>query len=358
MKPIHYVSLIVALGLTVGLFSCAELKDELPAPVAPGVQAHGPGWVDSTSADFHGKAIAAAGGDYSSCLQCHGYDFDGGVSSVSCVTCHQNSNASLHGRGWTDPAAANFHGNAIRSQGWDMRPCKSCHGETYDGGRVSVGCRDCHSEGAGPENCATCHGGTNPAPPRDLSKNTVRTARGVGAHQIHLLGGNLFAGTRCTGCHVVPGSVYTAGHVDTPQPVEVTMAGNLVANTVTNEPTTMFYSPSLPLYTPDPVYNGGQINCSNSYCHGNFKNGNPGTAPVWNEITTPQAACGSCHGDVTKPTLAERALPKTVAEGGTHPNATTCSACHIGVVNANLVIIDKFKHVNGRLNVFEMEIDF
>jgi predicted CxxxxCH...CXXCH cytochrome family protein len=132
----------------------------------------------------------------------------------------------------------------------------------------------------------------------------------------------------------------------------------MIARTVTNEPSTANYDSTLPQFNPAPIHNAGTLTCGSVYCHGYFKNGNTTFAPVWNDTTSTQAACGTCHGDVTRPTLAERALPKTTAQGGTHPNATNCSSCHGDVVNASLQIINKDKHVNGRLNVFGVEQDF
>jgi predicted CxxxxCH...CXXCH cytochrome family protein len=265
--------------------------------------------------------------------------------------------ASVHGPGWSDPNSPNFHGQAIRNAAWDMSQCKTCHGPTYSGGTVDVSCRTCHSKPAGPENCTTCHGSDNAAPPRDINRNTNVLAPGVGAHQKHLLGGTYTDGIMCMECHTVPPAVYVPGHLDSPLPAEVMMNG-VLANTVTNEPTTIDYDLILPVTTPSPAFNYDSLTCSTTYCHGTFKNGNPATLVVWNSGSTTQAACGTCHGDVSKPTLAERALPKTATQGGTHPNNLACANCHGDVVNASLTIINKSKHMNGRLNVFGSERDF
>ncbi|MEX1277188.1 MAG: CxxxxCH/CxxCH domain-containing protein [Bacteroidota bacterium] len=254
----------------------------------------------------------------------------------------------VHPDGWTTPASANFHGNDIRNQGWDMKSCQTCHGSRYDGGIAQNSCRTCHTAQGGPESCSTCHGTTNPAPPRDLSGNTARTARGVGAHQLHVAGGPFSSNISCGECHQVPGAVYVPGHLDTPGPAEVMMTN--LARTVTNEPGTIDYDSQLPLFQPNPTFDQNTLQCSNTYCHGNFKNGNPETALSWTDVSGTAAACGTCHGDVTKTTLAERALPKTLALGGTHPNTTNCVNCHGEVVNASLQFVDKALHANGVLN--------
>ena len=69
----------------------------------------------------------------------------------------------------------------------------------------------------------------------------------------------------------------------------------------------------------------GTLSCANTYCHGNIKNGNSEFAPVWNDVTNTQAACGTCHGQV---------------------------------VDANLRIIDKSKHINGRLEISGASRDY
>ncbi len=350
-----------ALGaLVITLVGCSDLKNDLPSLVAPGVQAHRADWVDTSSAGFHGKLVRAANGDVQECLKCHGLNYQGGTSRVSCVSCHQAAGASLHGRGWTDPSSTNFHGNTVRSAGWDMRSCQSCHGVLYDGGKVGVSCRQCHSGGAGPENCATCHGSaTTPAPPRDLSKNTAKSAPGVGAHQMHLSGSSIAGPIACGECHAVPSSAYQSGHIDSSPGAELRF--NSLGNTVTNMPGTIDYDPELPLFSPSSSYIQGTLKCSNSYCHGSFKNGNTTFAPTWNDITTASGACGTCHGNVSAPldTLGTRYLPKTTAQGGTHPSVAglgiRCNVCHAEVVDANFRIINTAKHINGKLNVFGEE---
>jgi predicted CxxxxCH...CXXCH cytochrome family protein len=164
----------------------------------------------------------------------------------------------------------------------------------------------------------------------------------------------------CNECHVVPGPTYAAGHIDGTPGAEVVM-NNELARTVTNKPGTPNHTPSLPLFTPNPVYNPTTFTCASSYCHGNFKNGNTNFAPVWNDPGGSQMACGTCHGDVTRPTQLLRALPKTSAEGGSHPaipQGWTCANCHGTVVNANTQIINPAKHINGKLNIGDAEIEF
>ena len=247
---------------------------------------------------------------------------------------------NVHPEGWAMKASANFHGDFIREHDWDMRTCQTCHGSEYRGGTSGVSCRTCHSGAAGPENCTTCHGGTNNAPPPDVSGNTDVTARGVGAHQTHVLGTSRSRQVSCVECHNTPGNVYAEGHVDTPLPAEIQFQGTLSSKMTAGL---------------TPTYDQSILRCSNVYCHGNFKNGNTNYALVWNANSIFASVCGTCHGDPSKPTTAEKALPKTSANGGTHPNNLACASCHGDVVNAGIQIIAPLKHMNGKLNVFGSE---
>jgi predicted CxxxxCH...CXXCH cytochrome family protein len=263
---------------------------------------------------------------------------------------------TVHGEGVLDSSSPYFHGKLISNSGWDMIQCKQCHGNDYAGGVVNESCLTCHNQPAGPENCSTCHGSeTSPAPPRDLDGNTGITDRGVGAHQVHLSGSGSGKILSCAECHTVPGSVYVPGHVDSEGPAEVIM-NNYLANVRTNEPSTFEYDPGLPLFIPDPAYNYSNQSCANTYCHGYFKNGNLGNAPSWTDPAS--AECGTCHGDPSKATAEERALPKILLEGGTHPYDLNCSYCHGGVVDANLNIINPSKHIDGLLNLYGNDINF
>jgi predicted CxxxxCH...CXXCH cytochrome family protein len=257
---------------------------------------------------------------------------------------------TVHGEGVDSVNSPNFHGNLVKQNNWNLTLCTDCHGVDYDGGLVNESCLGCHIYPGGPENCTTCHGSlTSNAPPKDLNGNTSTGERGVGAHQVHLKGNSNGKTLTCTECHNVPGGLYTPGHIDSELPAEV-LFNNYLANLSTNGPSTSEYDPTLPLFVPDPVYNSSDLTCTNTYCHGYFKNGNLDNAPVWTNPAS--AACGTCHGDPTT----GQALPKTDSEGGTHPDSESCSACHGGVVEADLKFINPSKHIDGKLNLFGDDI--
>jgi predicted CxxxxCH...CXXCH cytochrome family protein len=253
----------------------------------------------------------------------------------------------VHPDGWLSKTSTDFHGAAIRAQGWDMRSCKNCHGGSYDGGVSGYSCRTCHTETLGPEACNVCHGSTaSAAPPIDLDGNTDPSFRGVGEHQIHLFGTARTAAVGCSNCHQLPsGNIYDPAHIDAnPGQAEINFSG--IAKRASGG------------VTPSPTYAETSGSCSNTYCHGAFKNGNGVNPMFWNGGAALAAACGSCHGDVTKSTLAEKALPKTAAQGGTHPNNTACSTCHGGVVNASLGFVNAQKHIDGLLNLSGTDRNF
>jgi predicted CxxxxCH...CXXCH cytochrome family protein len=81
-----------------------------------------------------------------SCKECHGSDLLGGISTVSCFTPQFNGQACHptglggHPAGWRDPA---LHGAAAKSQpGLDsgFSSCQSCHGTDFAGGVSGVSC--------------------------------------------------------------------------------------------------------------------------------------------------------------------------------------------------------------------------
>lgn len=260
-----------------------------------------------------------------------------------------NTAVGVHPQGWLNTASTQFHGNAIRIQNWDMRPCRACHGSAYAGGVAAISCLPCHSGANGPEDCATCHGGTNPAPPRSLSGDTATTASGVGAHQAHIQAGTVASAVSCAECHLVPSAVYANGHIDSNPPMAEVIFQGPLGRTVSNG------------VIPDPTFRTVNLTCENTYCHGNWRSRKssapPGSqfayldsimrgtnaSPHWTGGST-EAACGTCHG-----------LPPA---GHAPAVISSCGNCHTGIVNTAGDIVDKQKHMNGRINIFGSERDF
>jgi predicted CxxxxCH...CXXCH cytochrome family protein len=356
MKRIRMLSLFAGLaGAAVLLQSCAELKENLPAPTSGGEIVHEEGWSDVSSPIFHGRYLKAQQPPWNDeeCVRCHAQSYDGGVSQVSCLACHPSY-----------PHSAQFpqgrHTVYLRGNMFPLDECKLCHGPDYDGGQiVEEGCMEagCHVDASGvkksPEACNTCHGVfraaasdfLSSAPPKAVAGETDSTFPGVGAHQPHLVSGDLGKTVQCQECHTIPVVWDAPGHIDG-APAEVVFNDTLANLTTANGG-----------YTPTNLsYDNVTYQCSNVYCHGNWEadrasspnqfgyadsmmRGNK-AAPVW----TSGAECGSCHS-----------LPPT---GHISASLSGCAGCHPSVVNSAGEIIDTSKHINGLINVFGTERTF
>jgi len=277
--------------------------------------------IDPAQADAVHKPVSEAA--YS---QTHAWVVDGQLSYFRSAT---------HEGGILNPHDGEFHSNLVRAAGWNFSECQHCHGDDLAGGKVAVSCQGCHVlqvPAGGVPTCASCHGSPqSPAPPRDLTGNTNASARGVGAHQAHLVGKTLIASpVACGTCHVVPAKVDSPGHLDHPRPATVTFSNLALGDGA------------------KPSWNGAT--CSNVYCHGGGTKlaSDPAAllrAPAWTAGTS-QAFCGSCHG----------APPgDSVHANVTYPN---CSGCHPrtvtpqgGIVISGTGDTRTSAHINGQIDV-------
>lgn len=280
---------------------------------------HPAGWADLGTGQFlHAASVRQNGGSTATCQGCHGANYDGGIAQVSCLQCHSDpAQGQIHPADWLNPTAKeNFHGEALRLRNFDMSGCQSCHGADYAGGVVETSCLTCHS--ATPEGCTTCHGGNGSlAPPKDTRGNRETTFFGVGAHQAHLGQGSLSAALNCTDCHQFPAGFADPAHIDGDGRAELVFGARASTNG------------SVPVYDP-------QTNtCAGTYCHSGGRMGN-NAVPVWTEVGSGQAACGTCHS-----------LPPG-EETGHAQVALSCSICHSSVVDADNNIIDTSLHINGQ----------
>lgn len=327
-------TMLVAIGVMLGVASCTDQMDPL------GVTAHPEGWSNPGSPVFHGRMVLESAKNADSCASCHGETYDGGTSGVTCYAsgCHA---VYPHPDGFTDTQADGFHGRFIAERGlWDLSTCRSCHGTDYAGeGDVEKNCLNCHSQREGPEACNTCHGSaTSLGPPPDVLGHTSPTFRGVGAHEPHT-GAKRWTTAmtpECSQCHTVPTSNGQDGHLGDGAEIRAELLFKLVATGYGRV---------------TPVWDADATTCTNVYCHGGFSfnkadsdrpwayaedaiTGNNPTL-TWTDVGSGAAECGTCHG-----------LPPTG-----HIPVTTCNGCHGDVVDANNNIIDRGKHINGKIDV-------
>ena len=392
------------------LTSCSELKTNLPSATSNSLQVHDDNWDNNAaSASFHGAYLKSIGLQMNECKTCHGSTYTGGTSGKSCFRCHPsyphaagfangishgtflyNLNFPLascqmcHGSTYTGgtsgkscykchssyPHAADFskgtgHGTYLYNLGYPLASCQTCHGATYAGDAITkVTCMrsGCHADASNaprsPESCNTCHGDFSApasnslasAPPKSVMGETATTVRGVGAHQRHLVTNTVGVAVKCQECHTVPTQLSSPGHIGTPLPAEVVFNDQL-AHLPTGGGTLV----------PKPSYDPSTLKCNNTYCHGNWKLSKATSnstsqfaytdtvmvglnySPTWTNGTA-DGSCGSCHG-----------LPP---KGHIAVALTTCGSCHFGIVSTDGKIIDKAKHINGKVNVFDQEYSF
>lgn len=266
----------------------------------------------------------------------------------------------VHSDGIVNPASPNFHGNLVSSANWSMKSCQQCHSANYSGGTAEASCygSGCHNTPGGPEACNTCHGDfVNPlliAPPRALNGAILPNERGVGAHTKHLSGNLIGKAVECSECHTLPNGFNDPIHIDQTPGAELKFGS--LATLQTNVPSGFNYQQSLGDFIPNPSFDIASGSCANTYCHGYFKNGNLNNVVSFN-AQSQGSACGTCHGDPTT----GNPLPKTTQEGGVHPPIQNCELCHGDVVSVqgnNYTIIDKNKHINGKLSFGGVEYTY
>lgn len=195
-----------------------------------------------------------------------------------------------------------------------------------------------------PAYCAFCHGSVlegvvQPGPPLDTLGNFVRLARGVGAHEAHLVGGGLSAPVPCETCHRVPVAAADTGHMDDPLPAETRFSGLALAGGA---------KPVAGVAEGDgaddaPYSEFSVVTCSSVYCHGATLSGGLAIKPAWNGPEGDLAkfsACDACHG-----------FPPPAP----HPDSPQCADCHGDVVSADGTFVDPTRHVDGTLDVTDVQ---
>ncbi|ABS26026.1 cytochrome C family protein [Anaeromyxobacter sp. Fw109-5] len=139
---------------------------------------------------------------------------DGTINLVNGL--HVNGTVDVndyHPAGWVVPTA---HGYAANR---DLASCKSCHGADLTGGMTGISCDTCHQAGWR-TSCTFCHGDGNRAankamPPVGTQGELAKTDRAVGAHEAHLVAGKVRGPMQCTECHTVPTDIgHVTGSVD------------------------------------------------------------------------------------------------------------------------------------------------
>jgi predicted CxxxxCH...CXXCH cytochrome family protein len=226
----------------------------------------------------------------------------------------------------------------------NIASCRVCHGDDFAGGATGVSCTACHASSVSPSpgfadwtaNCTFCHGTRTPdwtiadlalaAPPDAVVGGGDQTNAnpGVGAHQAHLVAGTFANALACTSCHTVPAGTGALTHFQ----------GNGAQAAID-------FSATATKGVSGAAYAGG--NCT-VYCHGSGTElANPaGTAsPAW--TSSAGVACGDCHG--LPPPSGPTFLTPNAHEFHVTTQAQACSRCHPVPPG------EKGSHVNGTKDV-------
>jgi predicted CxxxxCH...CXXCH cytochrome family protein len=238
--------------------------------------------------------------------------------------------SKYHPAVWTSFPADGSHGRMALVTG--IKDCETCHGSDLSGGIAKVACSECH--GNGKDNCLACHGGLNDstgAPPYGLRGEVDDTTLAVGAHTSHMNGSTISDGVPCNSCHIVPESPWDSTHFDF---------------SLYNGPGVIDSIAEINWGWPDSaggVWNRDSGSCADTYCHGNFPEGNQDNRPQW--TGTDQAACGTCHDDGSDIFQMQHGHILHVFLG------VGCLRCHASTVDSSLDIIGPEYHIDGLATV-------
>jgi hypothetical protein len=279
-----------------GGYPCSTCHPTPPAEVIGGL--HGNGSVDVIfdSALTYGEASfnATTGGCAVGCHDAGGqrpHPLWSDTRPVGCNDCHLS------------PPTGHFAG-----------PCTNCHAEVNAAGTALSG-GPLHLDGKvelgnGSGLCGACHGtGASPWP-------------STFAHPGHQ-NPSISEPVACSSCHVVPATLLSPGHLDSP--LNVTFSGLATARGAS------------------PTWNG--TSCQDVACHGANLADPPTVTPVWTDLSGKAAACGACHG-----------IPPTQHTTATDCNRSGCHGSEITLTNAGLPLIStpgKVLHINGVINFGE-----
>ena len=137
-----------------------------------------------------------------SCEECHGGDLSGGVSGVSCSSCHLGGPGSTHPQAWGQLVAIN-HGPYVDTNGNTACANAACHGADLNGiAQSGPSCSSCHLGGPTsvhpldwtPENIVTKHG------EYVITVNSYASCANISCHGANLEG-VVGSGYSCYICH-------------------------------------------------------------------------------------------------------------------------------------------------------------
>ncbi|HEY5952062.1 MAG TPA: CxxxxCH/CxxCH domain-containing protein [Kofleriaceae bacterium] len=337
------------------------------------VTVHERGIQEPTSDAFHGKLLARTNWDFPKCATCHGEDFAGGKSGVSCITCHKqgptacetchrDSKVSVshatHAAAQLDcaechrvpqawdspghivddsaPAEVTFGARAALPTAerkgppaWDGAKCTNvyCHGAAMTSGGTNT---EPTWNAPATNTCTTCHA----SPPPSHARNDCATCHPPSAPHVDGIT-QIGRSNDCSGCHGsatssappldLSGNMFTTAigvgahqaHLQAPSGLR----GPIPCETCHAVPPTLTAVGHLDAAPADVSsalgWNRTSQTCT-TWCHGSAR-------PAW--TSHGEVVCGSCHG-----------APPTDANHNSQMTIATCASCHAAGKHMNGVV--------------------
>ncbi|MEO6773638.1 MAG: CxxxxCH/CxxCH domain-containing protein [Kofleriaceae bacterium] len=394
------------IALAIALAGCSDSRT-LSAPCDGGgcaVTLHAPGILDPASPNFHVALLKQNNWGFALCATCHGRDFSGGTSGVSCLSCHAagpTACVTCHGAGPTSNAHPAHASTALTTVGcnechvvptswdqdghilhdgvaittpaqvtlgaranltlaptdragpasWDGQSCSNvyCHGAVlHAGGGTTTAPRWDDPTPIG--GCTTCHG--DPPPTPSHARTDCATCHPSSAGHINGVV-DLGRVSGCSGCHGSPSSpappVDLSGHMFTTALGVGAHQAHLQASSRISAPIACTTCHAVPtaidspghLDSPLPVVTAALgWDRSAQTCTSSYCHGT--ARPVW--TSSGQVSCGSCHG-----------IPPADAPHTPAMTLTSCTSCHPGTVDAfgNIIVHadGTSEHINGDVDL-------
>lgn len=138
ITKIGILGVLFLMGLMV-IVGCGSSSSNSNSVFDADTKAHPAGWLPAGH-------MTAAQANIATCEECHGQDLSGGISKVSCTTCHLGGPTSIHPSDWAGDAILTKHGPYEVANGPTACRNQFCHGYDLKGLADSgPSCSQCHS---------------------------------------------------------------------------------------------------------------------------------------------------------------------------------------------------------------------
>ncbi|HUK99221.1 MAG TPA: CxxxxCH/CxxCH domain-containing protein [Nitrospirota bacterium] len=300
------ISILILLVLLILVGGCSSQNENYP--FAGG--SHPPGWLPA------GHMIAAKT-NIASCSECHGSDFLGGISRVSCTSCHIGSATSVHPSSWgTGTQLILNHAPYVAANNSTSCQNAYCHGSDLSGVTGSgPGCKTCHLNGAFPflpANCSSCHGNPPSGTVYPNIASAHNTATGHFAPMVALQDG-------CNTCHLGAGSG-TVNHFNGIVDIQLmSSVYSAKSGTAVNNPDGSCSNVSCHGGQTTPIWGSGSIDvnssCTSCHAYGSSQYNSYLSGEHYSHIFTEGYTCTDCHDTTKLATNHFKQLNTSIMEG-------------------------------------------